>query len=57
VPINKRIKAYYSKMVIELDGKTHLADKVTMHEVNGDVTTITFSEKKSNAPISEDFFK
>ena len=57
VPINKRIKAYYSKMVIELDGKTHLADKVSMHEVNGDVTTITFSEKKSNTPISEDFFK
>jgi len=57
VPINKRIKAYYSKMTIQLDAKSHLAEKVAMHEVNGDVTTIIFSERKANATISDTLFK
>lgn len=56
-PINKRIKAYYSKMTITLDGKSHLAEKVAMHEVNGDVTTITFSDKKVNTTLSDSLFK
>lgn len=56
-PVSKKIKTYYSKMTITLDGKTHLAEKVTMHEVNGDVTTITFSEKKVNTTLSDSLFK
>ncbi len=56
-PINKRIKAYYSKMVITLDAQTKLAERVEMHEVTGDVTAITFSDKKSNATLSDSLFK
>ena len=56
-PISKKIKAYYSKMTITLDGKSHLAEKVTMHEVNGDVTTITFSDKKVNTTLADGLFK
>lgn len=56
-PINKRINAYYSKIVITLDSKTLLATKVEMHEVNGDVTTVTFSDKKTNTTLSDSLFK
>lgn len=56
-PVSKKIKAYYSKMTITLDGKTHLAEKVAMHEVNGDVTTITFTDKKVNVTLSDGLFK
>ena len=56
-PINKRIKQYYSQMVITLDGKTYLASKVAMQEVNGDVTTIAFSDKETNASLSDSLFK
>ena len=56
-PISKKIKAYYSQMTITLDGKSHLAEKVTMHEVNGDVTTITFIDKKVNTTLADGLFK
>ncbi len=56
-PISKKIKAYYAKMTITLDGKTNLAEKVEMHEVNGDVTKITFSDKKVNTALSDSLFK
>lgn len=56
-PVNKRIKAYYPKMTISLDAKTLLADKVVMQEVNGDITTITFSDKKTNLTLSDSLFK
>lgn len=56
-PINKRIKAYYSKIVITLDNKNLLATKVEMHEVNGDVTTVSFSDKKTNTTLSDSLFK
>jgi len=56
-PVNKRIKAYYTKMTITLDAKTLLADKVVMQEVNGDTTTITFSHKKTNLSLSDSLFK
>jgi len=56
-PVNKRIKAYYTKMTITLDAKTLLADKVVMQEVNGDTTTITFSDKKTNLSLSDSLFK
>ena len=56
-PVNKRIKAYYSKMTITLDAQTLLADKVVMQEVNGDTTTIIFSDKKTNITLSDSLFK
>lgn len=56
-PINKRIKAYYSKMVITLDGKSLLAEKVVMQEISGDSTSITFTDKKTNTSLSDSLFK
>ena len=56
-PINKRIKAYYKNITITLSNSTYLADKVMLTEVNGDVTTITFSDKKANATLSDSLFK
>lgn len=56
-PVNKRIKAYYTKMTITLDAKTLLADKVVMQEVSGDTTTITFYDKKTNLNLPDSLFK
>jgi len=56
-PINKKIKAYYKNITIVLNSSTHLADKVVLTETNGDVTTITFSDKKANTSLSDSLFK
>jgi outer membrane lipoprotein carrier protein len=56
-PFNKKIKANYSSIKVILNGKDYLAEKVILNESNGDVTTIIFSNKKTNQPISADSFK
>ena len=56
-PVNKRIKGYYKNITITLNGSSLLAEKVVLNEVNGDVTTISFSEKKTNATLSDTLFK
>ena len=56
-PVNKRIKAYYKNISITLSNSTYLADKVILTEVNGDATTIIFSDKKTNATLSDSLFK
>ena len=56
-PVNKRIKAYYKSISITLNNSTFLADKVVLTEVNGDATTIIFTDKKSNATLSDSLFK
>ena len=56
-PINKKIKTYYKNISITLNSSTFLADKVILTEVNGDVTTITFADKKANATLSDSLFK
>jgi len=55
--VNKKIKAYYKSISITLNNSTFLADKVMLTETNGDVTTITFSDKKTNATLSDSLFK
>ena len=57
IPVNKRIKAYYKSISITLNNSTYLADKVILTEVNGDATTIIFSDKKANATLSDSLFK
>ena len=57
IPVNKRIKAYYKSISIALNNSTYLADKVILTEVNGDATTIIFSDKKANATLSDSLFK
>ena len=56
-PVNKRIRAYYKNISITLNNSTYLADKVILTEVNGDATTIIFSDKKTNATLSDSLFK
>lgn len=56
-PINKKIKANYNSIKVVLNGKDYLAEKVIMNESNGDVTTITFSNKKVNQALPANSFK
>ena len=56
-PINKKIQKYYKNIVITLNGSTHLAEKVVLNEVNGDATTIIFTDKKTNITLSDSLFK
>lgn len=57
IPVNKRIKAYYKSISITLSNSTFLADKVVLTETNGDATTITFADKKTNTSLSDSLFK
>ena len=57
IPVNKRIKAYYKSISITLSNSTFLADKVVLTETNGDATTITFADKKTNTALSDSLFK
>ncbi len=56
-PLSKRIKTYYQNISITLNGSSHLADRVTLNEASGDVTTIIFSDKRTNPPLSDTLFK
>lgn len=56
IPKNKKIKASFKKIRIVLNNKNHLADQVILEEASGDVTTITFSDKKINGELPEDCF-
>ena len=56
-PVNKKIKTYYKNITITLNGTSHLAEKVVLNEVNGDATTIIFSDKKTNITLSDSLFK
>ncbi len=56
-PVNKKIRAYYKNISITLNSSTFLADKVVLKEVNGDATTITFADKKTNTTLSDSLFK
>ena len=56
-PVNKKIKNYYKNITITLNGSSHLAEKVVLTEVNGDATTISFSDKKTNTTLSDTLFK
>lgn len=57
IPVNKRIKAYYKSISITLSNSTFLADKVVLTETNGDATTITFADKRTNITLSDSLFK
>ena len=56
-PVNKKLKTYYKSISITLSGSTYLADKVVLTEVNGDATTITFTDKKANASLPDSLFQ
>jgi outer membrane lipoprotein carrier protein len=56
MPLNRRLKSMFNTITITIDPKTNLADIIQMDEKNGDITTITFSDKKKNSPIPKQIF-
>lgn len=56
-PLNKRFKSVYTKMTITIDSQNKLAEKITLHETSGDVTTITFFHPQLNLSLSDSLFK
>ncbi|MBP1645559.1 MAG: outer rane lipoprotein carrier protein LolA [Bacteroidetes bacterium] len=55
-PINRRLKSMFKTVTIIVDDKTLLANIIEMNETNGDITTITFSNKKKNIQIPKQTF-
>lgn len=56
-PLDKKIQANYSDIQVVLNGKSYLAEKVILTETSGDITTITFSNLKTNVTLPEGTFK
>ena len=56
IPIQKKIKDLYSEIIIEIDKKTFLANKIILNENSGDITTIKFGNKKINQKIPDEKF-
>lgn len=44
------------RIVIEVDAATHYLRRVELHDVNGNVSTFTFSALKANTGIKDDLF-
>lgn len=55
-PTSKKWQKLYAHIVVELAADTHLAEKVILTEKKGAVTTITFTDKKSNATLADKIF-
>lgn len=55
-PVPTRLKDMFASIRIVIDTTDYLASKIMMEETSGDVTTITFSEKKVNIKISNEKF-
>ena len=57
IPIQKKIKDLYSDIIIEINKKNFLADKIILNEKSGDCTLIILNEKKIDIKISDEKFK
>lgn len=55
-PTSKSLKNYLSKIIMVLEKKNYTADRLEMHEPNGDNTILTFNNKKINAPLTDNLF-
>ena len=55
-PVNKRIAAVYSSIVLIIQRKTYLADSIILIEKNGDKMQISFSNHKLNQPLDNKLF-
>ncbi|MDR2835083.1 MAG: outer membrane lipoprotein carrier protein LolA [Bacteroidales bacterium] len=56
IPVSKQLKQMFSNIIIELDNKTFLANKIIMNEVSGDNTTVIMINKKINSQIADSKF-
>jgi len=55
-PVNKRIAAVYSSIVLIIQRETYLADSIILIEKNGDKMQISFSNHKLNQPLDNKLF-
>ena len=55
-PVNKRIAAVYSSIVLIIQRETYLADSIILIEKNGDKMKISFSNHKVNQPLDNKLF-
>jgi outer membrane lipoprotein-sorting protein len=56
LPIQKRLKEFYSAIEMKIDGKTLLANEIIMNEKSGDKTVISLNNKRLNEIINVDKF-
>ena len=55
-PIKKDLKDFFEKINVYIDKADFSVIKIEMLESMGDVTTITFTDKKINIPVDEKEF-
>lgn len=56
LPKNRKIKTLYKQLRVVLDGRNYLTDKIIMEETSGDITTISFINKKINSELPQNSF-
>ncbi|MCC6599873.1 MAG: outer membrane lipoprotein carrier protein LolA [Crocinitomicaceae bacterium] len=55
-PTSKTLKDFFSKIVLEVDKIDFTAQTISLVEPSGDLTKLTFKEKKVNQGISDSVF-
>lgn len=55
-PVSKSLKEFFQTIVLLVEKKDYAVKSIEMNEPSGDKTTISFSEKKLNAPIPDAMF-
>ncbi len=56
VPRAREIKLLFSEFEVLISKKDYMAEAITMFEISGDKTTITFTDKQVNTPLSDALF-
>lgn len=55
-PVAKGLKDFFNSIDLLVDKKDLAVIKITMHERSGDDTSISFSQRELNVPISDEIF-
>jgi outer membrane lipoprotein-sorting protein len=55
-PSSKRLREFFETIVLTVEKKDYSAKKIEMNEPLGDVTTLIFTNKKLNEPVSDAIF-
>ena len=56
IPVQKRIKAFYTAIELKIDKNTFLASEIVMNEKSGDKITVFLSNKILNKEVSQSEF-
>jgi outer membrane lipoprotein-sorting protein len=57
MPVQKRLKEFYSAIELKIDAKTLLASEIILNEKSGDKTVISLENNELNKKIPQDKFK